>query len=569
MTRTMSAGTAQYWTTMAARAAQTVPLRSVPATVAALRNGVSPATLLAAAAARHPDRIAIIDDDGSITAGDLHSRVSRLAAALRAEFGIRRGHRVAVLCRNHRGFVEGVLAAARTSADFLPLNYDFPGPQLRGVLERDGIDVLIYDAEFHPRVEAAGFAGVRVIARHGAESLYAGVGEAALPTIDALIARAPGPLRAAARGGTMIIMTAGSTGIPKGAARPLGGANLAQIAAFMHPRMLRALGELPRLARLRAVPVPGEPMLVAPPLHHTFGLLGLFGALAMTSPLIVRDRFDGPQVLADIATHRVATALLVPTMIKRIMDIPAADRARYDTSSLKSVPAAAMPLPPQLGTDFMDAFGDILFNGYASTELGPCTMAYPEDLRAAPGTVGYPIPGIVALRLLDDNGRRVPRGSVGRIFNRNPLQFGGYTDGRSKEVIDGFMSSGDVGHFDAAGRLFIDGRDDEMIVSGGENVFPQEVESVLLTHPAVLEAGATGVPDAQFGQRLAALIVLKPGATATSEELRELVRTQLARYKVPREVHFIDALPRTTSGKLKHNALAGLLPTQATTFESD
>ena len=202
----------------------------------------------------------------------------------------------------------------------------------------------------------------------------------------------------------------------------------------------------------------------------------------------------------------------------------------------------------------MDQFGHVLYNAYASTEVGAGTLATPADLRTAPGTVGKPATG-VKLRILDEHGKQLPTGQTGRIFIGSPLLFEGYTGGGNKEIVDGLMSTGDLGHLDPQGRLYIDGRDDDMIVSGGENVFPQEVEDLLFGHGAVADAAVFGVEDEQFGQRLAASIVLADGASASEDELREYVRERLARHKVPREIAFVDALPRTSTGKLRRGEL--------------
>jgi acyl-CoA synthetase (AMP-forming)/AMP-acid ligase II len=194
--------------------------------------------------------------------------------------------------------------------------------------------------------------------------------------------------------------------------------------------------------------------------------------------------------------------------------------------------------------------GDKVYNFYGSTEVAYATFATPEDLRAAPGCAGR-VPFGATVRLYDPNGRVVEGvGKVGRIFVGNGFQFDGYTGGGNKEVIDGLMSTGDVGHFDAAGRLFIDGRDDDMIVSGGENLFPGEIEELLVTHPAIEETSVIGVDDPEFGKRLAAFVVRKPGAELTEDDVREFVKDNLARYKVPRDVTFLDALPRTPTGKV-------------------
>jgi fatty-acyl-CoA synthase len=197
----------------------------------------------------------------------------------------------------------------------------------------------------------------------------------------------------------------------------------------------------------------------------------------------------------------------------------------------------------------MDRFGDNVYNLYGSTEVSWATVATPEDLRAAPGTAGRPPRGTV-VRLYDEDGREVPRGEVGRIFVGNEMAFEGYTGGGGKQVIDGLFSSGDVGHLDSAGRLFIDGRDDEMIVSGGENVFPREVEDLLTEHDAVVEVAVIGVEDEEFGQRLKAFVVLEEEVEVGADELKAHVKANLASYKAPREIEFLDELPRNATGKV-------------------
>jgi fatty-acyl-CoA synthase len=197
----------------------------------------------------------------------------------------------------------------------------------------------------------------------------------------------------------------------------------------------------------------------------------------------------------------------------------------------------------------MDLFGDNLFNLYGSTEVAWATIATPQDLREAPGTAGKPPRGTI-VKLFDDDGKPVGRGETGRIFVGNEMQFEGYTGGGNKDVIEGLMSSGDVGHFDDAGRLFVDGRDDDMIVSGGENVFPQEVEDLLSGHEKIAEAAVFGVDDDEFGQRLKAVVVTKGDASLSEDEVKKYVKSNLAGYKVPRDVEFIDELPRNATGKV-------------------
>jgi fatty-acyl-CoA synthase len=240
----------------------------------------------------------------------------------------------------------------------------------------------------------------------------------------------------------------------------------------------------------------------------------------------------------------------VPVMLRRIVSVLEEDRGRFDTSSLRLVFVSGSQLDGELVRRAQATIGDKLYNFYGTTEVAYATFATPEDLRAAPGCAGR-VPFGAVVRLYDQAGRMVQAADqVGRIFVGNGFQFEGYTGGGGKEVIDGLMSTGDVGHFDATGRLFVDGRDDDMIVSGGENLFPGEVEELLVTHPAVEEASVIGVEDPEFGQRLAAFVVRRPETELTEDEAREFVRENLARFKVPRDVVFLEELPRNPSGKV-------------------
>jgi fatty-acyl-CoA synthase len=278
-------------------------------------------------------------------------------------------------------------------------------------------------------------------------------------------------------------------------------------------------------------------------------------AMPLTSTLVLRRRFDPEDTLRTVAEHRCTALIVVPVMLQRILELPEETLRRYDLSALRVIAVSGSALPGDMALQVMDRFGDVLYNLYGSTEVAWATIATPGDLRSAPGTAGRPPRGTV-VRLLDEQGREVGPGETGRIFVGNELKMEGYSGGGGKEVIDGLMSSGDVGRFDEAGRLFVAGRDDEMIVSGGENVFPREVEDLLSSHDAVLEVAVVGVDDEEFGERLNAYVVRHPGQDCTAEELKELVRRNLARYKVPREVHFLDELPRNATGKVLKRSLA-------------
>jgi fatty-acyl-CoA synthase len=242
-------------------------------------------------------------------------------------------------------------------------------------------------------------------------------------------------------------------------------------------------------------------------------------------------------------------------MMQRILALPGEVKRKYDLSSLRVTAASGSALSGHLATEWMDTFGDNLYNFYGSTEVAMATVATPEDMRAAPGTAGKPPLGTI-VKILDQQGQPVPQGEAGRIFVANSISFEGYTSGDDKERLEGMVSSGDVGHFDGAGRLFVDGRDDDMIVSGGENVFPREVEDLIAGRDDVEEVAVIGVGDPEWGQRLKAFVVLKPAVVLSEEDVKAYVKQSLASYKVPRDVAFIEALPRNATGKVLRRDLS-------------
>jgi fatty-acyl-CoA synthase len=340
------------------------------------------------------------------------------------------------------------------------------------------------------------------------------------------------------RPGRIVLLTSGTTGTPKGAPRP-------------DPRSLTIPGAVLERMPMRA----REATVVAPPLFHGTGLLIALLTISLGSKLVLRKHFDPEQFLDDIELHRATGACVVPVMLQRVLALGDEEIRKRDLSSLRVIFCAGSQLPAEVALKTMDLLGDVIYNLYGSTEVSVVTLATPEDIRAAPTSVGKPALG-ARVKLLDEKGREVPRGETGRIFVGTPSPFEGYTGGQHKEIIDGLMSTGDVGHFDSAGHLFIDGRDDEMIVSGGENVFPREVEELLITHPAVSDVAVIGVEDAEFGQRLKAFVVRADSGPITSDDVREFVKQNLARFKVPREVVFVEELPRNPTGKILKRELA-------------
>lgn len=496
------------------------------------RQGVTAMTGIGLSAARRPHADALVDERGRLTWAELEARANALTVGLA---GLRpdRDQSVAILCRNHRGFVESLYAATKLGADALLLNTGFSGPQLADVLARENAGLVVYDEEFAPLLQQA---------REQLPGLVEVVawtdGRPDSPTVDGLIERhrgsVPGKPR---RPGRTILLTSGTTGTPKGAARS-GGGGPAALAAM--------LDRIPWRAE--------ETTVVAAPMFHAWGFGQLAISATLTCTVVMRRRFD-PEATLEMVDRSAATGLaVVPVMLERIMDLPPAVLDRYRLDTLRFVTASGSRMRPDAVTGFMDRFGDTIHNSYNATEAGLITTAVPADLRAAPDTAGRPVVG-TELRILDDDGREVPAGEVGRITVRSDSHFEGYTSGDTKDFDAGYMVSGDVGRLDEAGRLYVVGRDDEMIVSGGENVYPLEVEETLGAHAGVREAAVVGVDDEAYGQRLAAYVVLEPGTDVAPDELKAHVKEHLAGYKVPRDVTVLDELPRNASGKVMKREL--------------
>jgi fatty-acyl-CoA synthase len=500
------------------------PDRALRTAISLIRWGVTPAAGYEASAARYPDEVALIDELGQLTFREIQQRTNSLAHAL-ADDGVNEGDNVAIMARNHRGFVEAVVACSKLGAHALFLNTSFSGPQLTDVAEREKPKAIIYDEEFGEVLADAGHRRKRYISWAEPEA------ETKDPTLEQLIERGdPSNVVPPQEPGKAIILTSGTTGTPKGASRSQP-KSLDPVAAL--------LSRIPLKAR--------EKTMIAAPLFHAWGFAHFTLGMGLSSTIVLKRKFDEEATLSLTAQHGCTALVVVPVMLQRILELDDEILDRYDLSHVKAVPVSGSALPGSLSERWMDHFGENLYNLYGSTEVAWATIATPKDLREAPGTAGKPPRGTI-VRIYDDEGQPVEDGETGRIFVGNDLQFEGYTGGGNKDVIDGLMSSGDVGHFDEEGRLFVDGRDDDMIVSGGENVFPQEVEELLEGHDNIKEAAVFGVDDEKFGQRLKAVVVTKKKMSA--DEVKKYVKTNLAGYKVPRDVEFVDELPRTSTGKV-------------------
>src|SRR5829696_1500918 len=470
------------------------PDRLFHTAVALARWGPTPAAGYTVSAARYPDEVGIVDEAGTLTFRQIHARTNALANAWR-EAGVGPGDGVAIMCRNHRGFIETVVACSKLGANALFLNTAFSKPQLTDVLEREDPAALVYDEEFAGLLGEADVELKRYIAWHEPDE------ESGDERLEDLVSGGDtSDLSPPKQPGKATILTSGTTGTPKGASRSQP-KSMDPIAALLDRIPLKARGTT----------------VIAAPLFHSWGFAHWSLGISLSSTIVLKRKFDPEATLSLTAQHQATALVVVPVMIQRILELDDEVLERYDLSAVRAVPASGSALPASQSDRWMDLFGDNLYNLYGSTEVAWATIATPRDLREAPGTAGKPPRGTI-VKLFDDDGKPVAQGFICKKKTAYEMQFEGYTGGGNKDEIDGLLSSGDVGHFDEQGRLFIDGRDDDMIVSGGENVFPAEVEELLAGHEAIAEVAVFGVDDEKFGQRLKAVIVKKGPPALLSEK---------------------------------------------------
>jgi fatty-acyl-CoA synthase len=515
------------------------PPQNVAAMVADIRRWGEFGMIPALNARRTPNRTAIIDDDGEMTFKELDDAANAVANGLLA-IGVKGGDGLALLIRNHRWFLIAAYGAAKVGVKLILLNSEFSGPQIKEVSEREGAKLIIFDDEYTKAVSAAEppLGKLRALPTNPDNDEPS---ESTDETLAELIerSRSTPPPKATAHS-KIIILTSGTTGTPKGANRST-------------PPSLAPIGGI-----LSHVPFKsGEVTSLPAPMFHALGFLHATIAMMLGSTLVLRRKFKPDNVLADIEKHKVTAVVVVPVMLSRTLDAFDGMERKPDLSSLRIVFVSGSQLGAELATRALKDLGPVIYNLYGSTEIAFATIARPKDLSINPATVGPVVKG-VTVKLFDDNGHEVAQGEVGRIFVGNTFPFQGYTGGGGKQIIDGLMSSGDVGYFDEHGLLYVSGRDDEMIVSGGENVFPAEIEDLISGHPEVIEATALGVEDQDWGHRLRAFVVKAEGASVDEDAIKTYVRDHLARYKVPREVIFLDELPRNPTGKILKRELRDL-----------
>jgi acyl-CoA synthetase (AMP-forming)/AMP-acid ligase II/uncharacterized protein YndB with AHSA1/START domain len=477
-----------------------------------------------AAAARVPDEPALHDERSLRTFRQVQERSDRLANGL-SELGVGERDRIALMCRNHAAMVESFVAASKLGADLILLNTGLSAASVKDVLAEHEPAAVLADDEFAQTIANVPGEFARISTWPDAETGY--------PTVDELIHAAPAdPPKPVDRPGRLVVLTSGTSGTPKGARRPT-------------PKGLGTAAAILERIPLHA----GDRILVAAPLFHSWGLAAMQLGMALRASLALIRKFDAEETLRAIAEQKCDALFAVPIMLQRIMDLPERVRARYDLSSLRIVASSGSALSGTFVTQFMDTFGDVLYNFYGSTEVSWASIADPADLRAAPGTAGR-CPLGTRVAILDEERKPVPPGGEGQIFVGNDMLFDGYTNGTDPARAADLMATGDVGFLDAAGRLFVTGRADEMIVSGGENVFPRPVEEALVALPGVHDAAVVGVADAEWGQRLAAYVVPRRGASLHAEDIRAYIHQRLARFAVPRDVYFVPDLPRNATGKI-------------------
>jgi fatty-acyl-CoA synthase/long-chain acyl-CoA synthetase len=433
-----------------------------------------------------------------------------------------------------------VSAAARAAGAIpVPMNHRLSAEEVAYILDdSDAAFGFVADA-FLPIIEQVRAGATRV--RH-----WIALGDErpawATALADMLARGAPEPVTIDAGGslGGSMIYTAGTTGKPKGARR-------------------RATEQASVLPRLEALDVAREHVhLVAGPLYHSApGAFALYTHL-FGGTVVVLPRFDPEAALAAIARHRCTSTFMAPLLLKRIVELPEAVRARYDVSSMQVIVVAAAPCPMKVKEDVLRYFGPVLYEFYGSTELGVNTVLRPEDVLRKPGSCGRAAPG-VQLAILDDAGRPVKSGEPGELFvRRYPGVFDEYykKPEATRETQRGdWLSVGDVAWMDADGFVYICDRKRDMIISGGVNIYPAEIEDVLHRHPAVADVAVFGVPDDDWGERVHAAVQLHPGARAGADELIAFARAYLASYKLPREVSFHTVFPRDSAGKLVKRVL--------------
>jgi long-chain acyl-CoA synthetase len=484
-----------------------------------------------------PDLLAIVSSpSGRRTYGQLIDEVHQLVHAFRA-LGLEPGDTLAAMLPNGIEIVELSLACQEAGWYFTPLNTFLTGGELGEILAHSDAKALVVHQQFSPVLDDPA-----VHAARGTTAIVA-VGEiAGAPRLDDLRMLQPASPPEDRRNGGLFTYTSGTTGKPKGIRRPLPVGDPSEVAS--------AGAVFGRAFDFR--PLQG-PHLASTAMYHGGSHSFYMGALHVGHGLVIMSKFDPEETLRLIERHRVTSAYMVPTQFHRLLRLPQEVRDRYDVSSLRTVVHSAAPCPKDVKQQMLDWWGPVIWETYGGME-GPATIAKPRRWLERPGTVGRAIKG-VKLTILDEEGQPLPAGEAGAVYMENDSGFEYHRDaeGTSHAFRGKRFTLGDIGYLDADGYLFIQDRAKDMIITGGVNVYPAEVEAVLSSHPLVADVGVIGVPDPEWGEQIKAVVQLDPSAEPSPELATELVaycRDRLASYKCPRSVDFRDDLPRTDAGKL-------------------
>ncbi len=510
-------------------------VRAAAATLA--KGGRNPSLIFALHAANSPDKAAILWRDRRLTFGQLDDRMTRAAVGLQRR-AFRRNTSVVIMMRNRPEFLEVQAGAGRLGAAAVSVSWRSTAAELVYLAQHCGAKAIVFEADLWHAVEQA-----RKSLPAITEADYIAVG-GDIPGCsryeEDFLAPSGATLGDMEKGveddAAVVIYTSGTTGKPKGAVRKFPKDALHASAQFIAETPMRT----------------DDVHIVTCPLYHStaFGFLAFNAILGGTAVLM--DEFKPELFLQLVERHGVTTTAVVPTLLHRVMAVGPQVLAKHDVRSMRAIFTVGAPLSGPLGTSVMDHFGDVLFNCYGATETGLVTMATPADLRSAPGSIGKPLPGN-EVRLLDDEGREVGPGQVGELYVRNKMLVAGYhndADSTRASMREGFFSVGDLARKDPEGRYFIEGRKRDMVISGGVNVYPAEVEGALEAHPDVAEVAVVGVEDAEWGERVRAFVVRRPGTLLDEGALKAWCRERLAGPKVPRDFVFMDALPRNPTGKV-------------------
>ena len=501
-----------------------------------LGRGPSLGILLQMNALTLGNKTAIHDRDGSLTWREL-DRLSNQVAHAYARSEIGPSDNVALLLRNGRTLAAVAFAAQKTGVVACPLNTWARTKELKAVMKNVGPKLLVYDTAHSDQVKSV--AGDDVLLVHVGDDSKARPGSVPFAEFVAgCSSRPPAPLTRNRGSAKIIIQTSGTTGTPKGAARDSSAAGLGALANL-----------------LGHVPYRRDDIVVCPaPLFHSFGLATFTFATALGATLVLPERFDPEETLALIDKHKATVASLVPVMIRRIVSLDDDIKAKYDMSSLRIVMASGSALSQDLKKEATKLFGEVLYDLYGSTEIGWVAIARPQDIVQKPKSVGRPVEGI-DIAVFSAEGERLPAGEIGELYVKSDVLFEGYTSGETKDSRDGYMSIGDLGKLDDDGFLYIESRSDDMVIVGGENIYPIEVEEVIESMPGVTEVTVFGVSDDEYGHVLVAFVV----GDTTEDDVRSACKDELASFKVPRRVQVVDELPRTSTGKvLKRELIAQL-----------